>query len=228
MGKLREHLQTKHGLRVATISLDDYYLPYAELESFLKLANSPFYKFRGNPGTHKVPLLVEHLKDLHSSNMKECIELPLYDKLARNGQGDRVGTRNIELPIDLVLIEGWMLGFSAKPDIQSSSLQVNFVNDMLRSYEEVWRLIDGWIWLKVKDIKIIYEWRWEQEVSSCRALGRACRSRGEIDNFVSQFIPTYHEYYNCPALMMWLGNPSSSIIIINVRNDRYFSRDNTK
>ena len=51
--------------------------------------------------------------------MKECgkdkqVFIPQYNKSLNNGKGDRVDPskyRKVDGPIDLVIVEGWMLGF---------------------------------------------------------------------------------------------------------------------
>jgi D-glycerate 3-kinase len=170
------------------LSLDDYYLPYQELQQLYQSTASSLYEFRGNPGTHDTALLAQHLKVLKARGQ---IDAPVYDKLARNGIGDRRGTRIVD-PADIVIFEGWMLGFTAK---QNVNLHLQALNEMLKSYEDIWKLIDNWIFLKVEDLESIYEWRWEQELENCRRRGVQCRSRAEIDDFVSRFIPTYLTYY---------------------------------
>tara|TARA_B110000285_G_scaffold186629_1_gene212068 strand:+ start:268 stop:417 length:150 start_codon:yes stop_codon:yes gene_type:complete len=42
------------------------------------------------------------------------IEIPRYDKSANEGKGDRAKKEDwikMEGPLDLVIVEGWMLGF---------------------------------------------------------------------------------------------------------------------
>lgn len=39
------------------------------------------------------------------------IKIPTYDKSAFDGKGDQGEPREVEAPIDLVIFEGWMLGF---------------------------------------------------------------------------------------------------------------------
>ena len=50
--KVVEHLSSK-GLRAATFSLDDLYLPLAERERLAKEVH-PLFRIRGVPGTHDV------------------------------------------------------------------------------------------------------------------------------------------------------------------------------
>ena len=58
--------------------------------------------------------------------MKECgqdqnVFIPQYDKSLNNGKGDRADPskfRKVEGPIDLVIVEGWMLGFKPANSIE--------------------------------------------------------------------------------------------------------------
>lgn len=47
------------------------------------------------------------------------VRVPRYDKSARGGKGDRAPETEwsvVSTPPDIVLLEGWMLGFEALPD----------------------------------------------------------------------------------------------------------------
>lgn len=47
------------------------------------------------------------------------VRIPRYDKSARGGKGDRAPEGEwgiVKTPVDIVLLEGWMLGFEALPD----------------------------------------------------------------------------------------------------------------
>lgn len=47
------------------------------------------------------------------------VRVPRYDKSARGGKGDRAPEAEwsvVSAPPDIVLLEGWMLGFEALPD----------------------------------------------------------------------------------------------------------------
>lgn len=108
------------GRKSATISIDDFYLTYDEQAKLRE--NNPgnaLLEFRGNAGSHDLPLSVETLmavSNLTKEGMK--MKLPRYDKSAYNGRGDRADPSTwpeVEGPLSVVLFEGWMLGFKPLP-----------------------------------------------------------------------------------------------------------------
>ena len=93
---------------MAIVSYDDFYLTRQDQE---KLGDSNFYlSGRGVAGTHDMQLGIETLTQLKTKK-EGCIEVPTYDKSAFNGLGDRGKPRELDAPVDLVLFEGWMLGY---------------------------------------------------------------------------------------------------------------------
>lgn len=96
------------GLRAATLSLDDLYLPRAER---LRMAREvhPLFATRGPPGTHDVEL---GLKLLTAVRRGEAASAPRFDK-----RTDDRAAEGVMLPADLgvVLFEGWCLGIGAAP-----------------------------------------------------------------------------------------------------------------
>lgn len=75
------------GERSVVFSIDDFYLPAADQRS-LALSNpgNELLRYRGNAGTHDLPLLRECLAALKSG---EPVLLPVYDKALLGGRGDR-------------------------------------------------------------------------------------------------------------------------------------------
>jgi D-glycerate 3-kinase len=103
-----------HNLRLAALSLDDLYLPHAELTKLAK--DNPENKLlhgRGQPGTHDVPLGHHCLEALAGINKSRgSVDLPVYDKSQFSGKGDRSSeVVKVEAPVDIVIFEGWATGF---------------------------------------------------------------------------------------------------------------------
>lgn len=62
---------------------------------------------------------------MHSNGV---IEVPIFKKSLHNGQGDRLPIeqwKKIQGPLDLVLVEGWMLGFQSVENPQPGLEIVN-------------------------------------------------------------------------------------------------------
>lgn len=172
--RLRDYLTSEpHNLRTALLSIDDLYLPHAEL---LDLAASqplnPLWQGRGQPGTHDVALGAGILAALEGGN--STVELPRFDKSLFNGQGDRLpmdgSGAQIEQPpaVDVVILEGWCTGFypitqqeldkrwdgiwkeeqdklGLSDDTLCSKRDVERVNEALIQYSRLWSFFDTFI-----------------------------------------------------------------------------------
>lgn len=101
----------------------DLYLPYSGLKAVASSnASNMLLSGRGQPGTHDLPLgsatlsLLRAINDPASSfetGKEHTVHLPIFDKSAHGGYGDR-STRTVDVcaPLDVVLFEGWSLGFA--------------------------------------------------------------------------------------------------------------------
>jgi len=104
------------------------------------------------------------------------ILVPRYNKSAFNGQGDRADIskfRRQNGPLDLVIVEGWMLGFSslpAKSPVLSKYPGMDRVNDYMKEYSRWEDQFDSAILVGVKNIDMVYQWR-EQAEEIRRATG---------------------------------------------------------
>ena len=101
-------LAQERGLRLASASIDDAYLPWEQrLEA---MAGNPFGVNRVPPGSHDAPLLVERLRRWRSGG---ALQLPRFDKTLRNGAGDRVveaTSSEAGATTDALVLEGWLMG----------------------------------------------------------------------------------------------------------------------
>lgn len=102
---------------VATLSIDDLYLPHAQLNALASAhPDNPFLRGRGLPGTHDIQLglsLLRSLKDINRSRA-DNIRIPRFDKSLFDGEGDRLPESEwtpVHGPLDVVLLEGWCVGF---------------------------------------------------------------------------------------------------------------------
>jgi D-glycerate 3-kinase len=114
---LSEHNEEHGSYRVATLSIDDLYLPHTQLNAIASAhPDNPFLRGRGLPGTHDIQLglsLLRSLKDINRSGA-DNIRIPRFDKSLFNGEGDRLPESEwtpIHGPLDVVLLEGWCTGF---------------------------------------------------------------------------------------------------------------------
>lgn len=111
---------------------------------------------------------VDTLRNLVECKEGEKVSIPLYDKSAFSGQGDRVDyekepERRIESgKVDAIIVEGWMLGFQpVAPDAKAivDNPGMDFVNEELKKYKQWDELYDAAILITVNDSKIVFDWR---------------------------------------------------------------------
>ena len=155
-----------------------------------------FLLHRGYPGTHDVTLGVSVLTALRTLRAGSSMRLPGYDRSAFEGTGDRLpesALREVAGPLDLVVLEGWMLGFTPVESAHLADPALQAVNELLRSYSAWHALLDGSIWLEPEDHLFVREWRVEVEERAIAA-GRAEMSPDRIVAFVEAFIPAYALY----------------------------------
>ncbi|KAG7091091.1 hypothetical protein E1B28_010146 [Marasmius oreades] len=227
-GLIQSHLSSPpHCLRVATLSIDDLYLPHTQLKSLAEsYPENPLWKGRGQPGTHDIVLGLQILSCLKQGRMgRQRIELPRFDKSLYDGEGDRLpmdGTGSlVQPPIDLVIMEGWCMGFYPIPDreiderwdrlwqvekgllgmddsIVGTKENIKQINEVLHRYVDVWSFFDIFIQLKpalltnnVSQYSIVYNWRLEQEHSMKSLNGGKGMSDAAVKLFVDRYIPGY-------------------------------------
>lgn len=151
-------------------SIDDLYLPHDKQEALAaSQPNNPLVQHRGQPSTHDVQLGFEIFTAI--ANRKPNIKVPSYDKSAFSGAGDRLPVSDWETcnregqpPVEVVIFEGWCVGFRALSDDQveqkwKAAVQlyeaqgeayegrlgrlqldsVTFVNNKLREYDQMTR-----------------------------------------------------------------------------------------
>lgn len=202
-----EFLFEKNGVAAASASVDDFYLTGAEQDK-LSLANpgNALLRYRGNAGTHDVQLAVNTLRSLRSINDDDdfatlTVSVPRYDKTLRGGRGDRAAREfwpEITAPLDIVLLEGWMLGFAPVADDSlafAAHPDLPAVNAALRddAYGDLHALLDDWIVVRVRDTRWVRSWRLEAE-QQARSEGRPTLTDAEVGDFVNRFLPAYDLY----------------------------------
>lgn len=163
---------------------------------------------RGEPGTHDVTLLRDVF---HSLSTGQPTLVPVYDKSAYNGLGDRLPesqwtrvNHEGQPRVQVVILEGWCVGFrgishdeiEAKWLAPSRTLALHqlkdlcFINDQLKGYDVVTDLLDAFIHIDAEDLEYVYGWRLEQE----QVLRRE-RGTGMTDEQVIRFVDAYYPAY---------------------------------
>lgn len=185
------------GLRGAGVSVDDFYLT-REDQVALAAAHpgNPYLEHRGYPGTHDVALGERTLRALTSLKDGETTRVPVYDKSAHGGRGDRApeaAWREVTGPLDVVVLEGWMLGFAPVDETVLPDPMLAAPNRALAAYTRWTDLVDVWVVLRAQDPEYVLTWRVEAE-ETMKASGKPGLSREAITDYVQRFLPAYRVY----------------------------------
>lgn len=189
------------GSSAASISIDDFYLTYQGQQA-VAAANpgNPLLQMRGNAGSHDMGLGTDTLQALKAATRPgSSVPIPRYDKSAYSGKGDRADAASwpqAQGPVDVVLFEGWMLGFAPVSDAAAAAADPNLVpvNAALRSYKAAWdSFVDSWLVVKVAQPDYAYRWRLQAE-QAMRASGKPAMTDEQVAAFVDRFMPAYRCY----------------------------------
>jgi D-glycerate 3-kinase len=186
---LARELERRAGRAVA-ISIDDFYLTNADQKQLAaRHRDNPLLQQRGYPGTHDVALGIETLAALRAAR-SGTVAIPVYDKAADSGRGDRVPRaqwREVAAPLDLIILEGWMLGFPRVDSPLTPHMQA--VNELLPGYAP-WHQFDAFLLLTMAEPRSVLTWRVEAE-RQLRAQSRGGMSEAETLAYIERFLPAY-------------------------------------
>lgn len=130
---------------------------------------------------------------------REVVKLPRYNKSAYSGAGDRAHPAawpEVKPPVDVVLFEGWMLGFRPVGDAAAAAVHAGLceVNARLRAYRKAWdTYVDAWVVIEVAEAQWVFTWRMQAE-RQMRAEGKAGMTDEEVAQFVRRYMPAYEAY----------------------------------
>jgi len=125
--------------------------------------------------------------------------IPRYDKSAFGGRGDRMEESKwlrVEGPLDLILFEGWMLGFRAESEEHVRAVDPNLVpiNEALKEYKSAWdSFVDAWLVIKVADPSWVSKWRLQAEHAMIKS-GKPGMDDEAVQAFVNCYMPAYKAY----------------------------------
>ena len=174
LAKLFKLCCTEAGLKVAVLSIDDFYLSKHARAQLAETVH-PLLATRGVPGTHDVEKLKSCLNQLLDSQVG-TVKIPRFDKAADNpAPEDRWAT--FTLPVDLIILEGWFIGLEPEPCEHLVSpvnhLEVSedgdgswrsFVNNSLRSdFADLFGRLDSLLMLQAPSFEQVLTWRSLQE-----------------------------------------------------------------
>ena len=215
------------GLTPASLSIDDFYLTRKDQESLAhKYAGNRLLQTRGNAMTHDLKLGTQTLRALRNAKAHSPpVPLPRYNKSAYQGKGDRADPKTwptVQGPVDVVLFEGWMLGFSPVSSAAAAAVDPDLVpvNQSLADYKKAWDdFVSSWLVVRVADPSFAHKWRLQAE-HAMRAAGQDAMTDEEVAAFVDRFMPAY----KCYLSGLYRNGPTTartgSLLVVEVDESR--------
>lgn len=189
-------LASEHGLRAATLSLDDLYLTRVE-RADLAASVHPLFVTRGVPGTHDVGLGLSVLDVVRAG--QAGLILPRFDK-ALDDRAPEAEWPRVAEPVDVLLFEGWCV--AARPQAEAELIRpINqleaeedpdgiwrrHVNTALAGpYRPLFDAPDLTIMLQAPGFEAVLGWRQLQEAKL-----RARTGSGMTDAQLARFVMHY-------------------------------------
>ena len=219
LGSLIERLALKMDVKVSVVSLDDFYLPSAEMDIAIK--DNPWCVPRGFPGSHSIYLIEERILEWKNSGRLNC---PVFDKSLRNGLGDRSSWK-IDFP-EILILEGWFIGVNQissreiykekiEPPLYPQEIKYRSkIQNNLNSYLKIWQLIDKTWQIKPKEFSYMEDWKSNQEKEMLKIKGNAL-----IDNQLVNFL----RMLNCSIPQKSFNKINSKYMIVLNKNRELIS-----
>lgn len=239
---LAEHLRAEIVQRYPRIgcvsfSIDDFYLTHAQQKQLThraRLDHNRLWQGRGLPGTHDVRLCTDFLTKLRNGET-DGATVPVYDKSAHAGEGDRVAAVAIgESRVDLVIVEGWFNGYMPLDDDQlrlhylaatgtddnqvlcrHRLYHIKAINECLNEYVNIWKCFTHFIFID-SDYHNVYQWRLEQEHTLIKKTGLGMTD-DQVVLFVQRYMPMYELYYSALCTNGYKGVPNMRLRVSAAR-----------
>ena len=97
------------------------------------------------------------------------------------------------MPVDIVLVEGWMLGFQPVAPQVVTDPHLQQINKLLGQYTAWHSLLDNFVYIRPDDPAHVLEWRSEAE-ERMKAKGLPGMSASEVRAYAEKFLPAYRMY----------------------------------
>ncbi|MEY4642682.1 MAG: hypothetical protein RLZZ227_2676 [Pseudomonadota bacterium] len=187
------------GLKCINLSIDDFYLTYAERQDLARSVH-PLLATRGVPGTHDVQLALDTISALRRPGP---VPIPRFNK-AIDDRAPEAEWPRVEAPVDVIVLEGWCLSIGAQSHEQLAqainSLEEqedrdgvwrHYVNERIgREYAQLYDAIDYLVMLKAPDFAKVFEWRQNQEDKlAAKSAGHGTRlmNREQLGRFIQHY-----------------------------------------
>ncbi|TNF33481.1 MAG: hypothetical protein EP315_08310 [Gammaproteobacteria bacterium] len=188
--------------KVLVLSIDDFYLGRQQRRA-LAASVHPLLATRGVPGTHDTELILEVLTQVRQTAQAKIL-LPVFDK-SIDDRLPRSQWRQVSLPVDMVIFEGWCVGSSAQAEsalaqpinaLEKNEDQDarwrNYVNHQLATkYKKLFDMLDILLMLQSPSWQKVYDWRLLQETklqSRVKAVAKhRIMSASELQRFIMHY-----------------------------------------
>jgi D-glycerate 3-kinase len=202
-------LRDRHGLRAATLSLDDVYLTRAD-RAALAATIHPLLATRGPPGTHDLALAETAITRLLTGTGP--VAIPRFDK-AIDDRAPASDWPLVAAPLDILLFEGWCMGATPQADAALATPQNaleaeedrdclwrRHVNTALATgYAGLFARLDQLIMLQAPNFASVRRWRALQEQKLIAARGTGMEAPA-LDRFLQHYERlTRHMLESLPA-----------------------------
>lgn len=201
LAKLLTLLVENQGYSVANLSIDDFYLGKAAREELARKTHSLF-RTRGVPGTHDTALLEATLCQLREADNSTVVSIPRFDK-ATDDRLPESSFDRIQGPVDLVILEGWMVGATPQPDEEltpaCNALEQDEDEDghwrlavnaaLAGHYQALFAKLDFLVMLRAPSFEQVYQWRGlqEQKLAASRGQGNAVMNEAQLQRFIQHY-----------------------------------------
>ena len=219
LGILIEKLSLKMEIKASVVSMDDFYLPFSEMN--LAIKDNPWNVSRGFPGSHSICLIQERILEWKNTGR---FNHPVFDKSLRNGLGDR-SCWKVDFP-EILILEGWFLGVNQissqrilnekiKPALHNEEIEYRLkIQKNLNDYMKIWQLIEK-IWqIKPKNFSYMDHWKSSQESEMFKIKGKAL-----VDDQLINFL----RMLNCSIPQESFNEINSRYLIILNKNRELIS-----
>lgn len=219
LAALLVHVFKRQGIRVAAVSLDDYYLSKSERQRLAQQVH-PWLVQRGVPGTHDIQRAIN---DAHAVLAGQAVSLPRFSKALDDVLPDHPLQK-----LDLLIVEGWCLGCPAQTENelcqavnqleQQRDADLRWrqhVNQQLAGlYQQYFQLFQFLLYLQAPDWQAVCRWRRQQEQQLWLTQGQGMTDQ-ELDIFMASFQRlTTVSWQHLPHIadVCWRLNPQQHIV----------------
>ena len=218
-------------LSVFVISIDDFYKTRKD-RRILSKNKHPLLITRGVPGTHDINLMLNFFKKIKSKKFN-TFEVPRFNKSIDDRYKKSLWYRIKSKP-DVIIFEGWCVGAKAqsisqlKKPINSLEKKYDqrvkwrkYVNNQLKTkYKDLFKQLDGLLYLKAKNFNLLKEWRLKQE----RKLWIQTKIKKNLKIMSSEDVINFMQTYQRITQQMFKDALKSSSIIMNLNRNHQIEK----